>query len=153
MRRVLLLSVFSLVFSSSCVAGDVQPGNDCKNYRFEGDVEIDVQERFVRTINMLLEHRAPEILTSMRLELHGIEEIQVPVSIEEVHISSFFRPLEMDQVECQLVEGKESSRCYVNLPRHSLQVAAVFQREDDQDIGFVMEQLAAWVNRTALDCE
>jgi len=154
MCRVLLVSGFSLVFSLSCAAGGgTKPENECRSYRFEGDVEIDVKEKFVKTLNMLLEHRAPEILTSMRLELHGIDEIQLPVSVEEVHISSFFRPLELDQVECQLVEGKESSRCYVDLPEHSLQMAAVFQPEDEQDVGFIMEQLGAWVNSTTLDCE
>jgi hypothetical protein len=153
MRRMFLVSAFALVSSSSCVAGGLQSGSDCRSYHFEDDVKIDVQEKFVKTLNMLLEHRAPEVITSMRLELHGIDEIQLPVSIEEVHISSFFRPLEPDQTKCQLVEGKESSRCYVSVPEHPLQVAAVFQIEDGQEVAFIMEQLGAWVSRTALDCE
>ncbi|MCP1726305.1 hypothetical protein J2T60_000270 [Natronospira proteinivora] len=141
------------ILSSACSAGELQSGADCQSYRFEGDVDIQVQDRFVKTINMLLEHRAPDVLTSMRLNLHGVDSIDLGVSIEEAHIAAYFRPLENGQVECQLIESSENSRCYMVLPDLSMQVAAVFRMEDDLNVASIMEDLGDWVRAEALDCE
>jgi hypothetical protein len=141
----------------SCSATDASSlSSDCDIFTFEDDVTYHVKSDAVRTLSAYDGwFGAPkQIVRSMEIEIQNLDQLDASVEIKALHLSAFFRPLQDDRVECQVVQRTGYTRCYADLSETPLQLSAVFDLVDEAefDAAGAMHALAERVKKSALDC-
>jgi hypothetical protein len=134
---------------AACAEGSVKQ-HECKQFEFEGKVAANIRSDAVKSLDAMIVFGGRRRLFSMELELPDKDS---RANLKAVHLSAFFRPLEPGAVECQDFDEIGTTRCYVSLPETSMQVSAVFDSSSQIDFAAAMRDVAAQVDRFALDCD
>jgi hypothetical protein len=147
-RSLIALTVLTLAVAA-CAKDSVKQA-ECKQFQFEGGATTSIRSDAVKSLDAMFVLGGRQRLFSMELELPTKDPRD---HVKAIHLSAFFRPLQLGAVECEDFDEIPTTRCYVNLPNASMQVSAVFDRNSQIDLPAAMLEVADQVERSVLNCD